>query len=363
MSSRARVFDKAAFHLESVRAHGLADHQAVVHAGMYFGWAVDRGLVAGWLVARTPQAFEAYRARQISGGRLLSRWDGALLEDMFTSEGAAFAAVYLDHQSGSFLDDYLRTLARDLPSEYHVEDSWENHDRLAAVIDERYAAWRREWDPQAPRPSAAAAGARATALPERARIPILPVTSGIALPPGSLTIRVRRPASVEVIRAAIHGDGWLGLVSLVRPGRHPDPAPDDLLRIGVLASVAQASDAAEVPGALEVGVYCRARIRLEAWHEGWHADVVRLVPPEPTEADAVWLESVRHGVGEELRRRRRAGASLGLLALVPTLSGAELLDAVAAELPLSREERLLLLEAPELQERAEVVLAALERAG
>ena len=362
MSSRARIFDKAAFHLDSVRAHGLDDHQAVVHAGLYFGWAVERGLVAEWLEARTPEAFAAYRAREISGGGLLARWDGALLEDMFTDEGAAFAAVYLDHQSGSFLDDYLRTMARGLPSEYHVEDSRENHERLAVVLDERYTTWRRGWDPGAPGPRVpGATRTRAPAPPERGRIPILPVTQGIALPPGALSIQVRRPGSVVAIEAARAGDGWLGLVSPAQPGGSSDPTPGDLLQIGVLASVTQIAESPGVPGGLDVGVCCRARIQIEAWGEGWCADVVRLPEPEPTSGDAALLEAVRHGVGEALRSRRRAGEPLGLLALAPTLSGAALLDAVAAELGLSREERLLMLEAPDLMTRAQLVRAALER--
>ena len=126
MTDKAVVFDKAAWHLDTVRSHGLPDEQASVHSGLFFAWAVDRGLTLGWLERHTPEAFSGFRARRISGAELLRAWDGAVLDDMFTDEGLAFVAEYFDLRSGAFLGDYLRTLAEGLPSEFHVADSPEN---------------------------------------------------------------------------------------------------------------------------------------------------------------------------------------------------------------------------------------------
>ena len=40
--------------------------------------------------------------------------------------------------------DYEDVLGDDLPSLYHVEDTWANFDRLAPVLDARLAEWRRQ---------------------------------------------------------------------------------------------------------------------------------------------------------------------------------------------------------------------------
>lgn len=57
-------------------------------------------------------------------------------------EGDRFARSYFDFDRGAYLDDYETHLAADLPSLYHVSNSWENYDTIKACIDRRYAAWK-----------------------------------------------------------------------------------------------------------------------------------------------------------------------------------------------------------------------------
>ena len=60
-------------------------------------------------------------------------------------EGNAFAiAYYQDEGPRGYLADYESVLGGDLPSLYHVEDSWGNFEKLAAVIDRRYLGWKRK---------------------------------------------------------------------------------------------------------------------------------------------------------------------------------------------------------------------------
>src|ERR1043166_1516740 len=65
----------------------------------------------------------------------------------FSDEGNAFVRSYYQDKKGRlgiYLDDYSETFDRsDLPSLYHVEDSWENFDKLAKVIDRRFREWKR----------------------------------------------------------------------------------------------------------------------------------------------------------------------------------------------------------------------------
>ena len=62
---------------------------------------------------------------------------------MLSEEGNAFTRDYFDFEHGAYSSDYQETLGANLPSLYHVQDTWENYDKLRAVIDRRYADWRR----------------------------------------------------------------------------------------------------------------------------------------------------------------------------------------------------------------------------
>jgi hypothetical protein len=41
-----------------------------------------------------------------------------------------------------YIDDFLDLLAENLPTAYHVEDSWENFNILRKKIDERFFDWK-----------------------------------------------------------------------------------------------------------------------------------------------------------------------------------------------------------------------------
>ena len=89
------------------------------------------------------ELFNGVRERRITGRQAYAEWlDGNLTSDQLTEEGNAFAASYVALGVGPYLNDYADVLARDLPTEYHVADTWENYDLLARRIDERFAAWR-----------------------------------------------------------------------------------------------------------------------------------------------------------------------------------------------------------------------------
>ena len=89
----------------------------------------------------------AVRQRAMTGSALLQSWyDDKLFSSNLVPEGAAFAnAYYVKH----YFDDYNHTLAKGLPSEYAVPDTWESFDKLAPVIDRRFAAWRAKHRKQA----------------------------------------------------------------------------------------------------------------------------------------------------------------------------------------------------------------------
>lgn len=137
-------YDDASWHSEGDFPEDLPEEQAYVHTGLFLGWAIEKGLVSELFLRQSEEEVAAFRAREITGPRLFeTAWDGKLFVEMLTEEGNAFAREYLDFETGDYLHDYEQTLGGDLPSLYHVADTWENYGKLQRVLDQRLAEWRR----------------------------------------------------------------------------------------------------------------------------------------------------------------------------------------------------------------------------
>ena len=85
------VYDKAKYHYDGDFPTDLPYEQAFVHTGMFLGWLIDRGLVSGEFMEDTSELIEGFRARDVTGPEIYESWDGALVDDMLSAEGNAFA--------------------------------------------------------------------------------------------------------------------------------------------------------------------------------------------------------------------------------------------------------------------------------
>jgi len=138
------VYDKAEYHTDGDYPPGLPQEQAFVHTAMYLGWIVDNGLYSEEF-AEEPQDAELitqFQRRETKPTALYSAWDGCLTSDMLNDEGNAFSQDYFDFDKGRYLSDYEELLAADLPSLYHVSETWENYHTLAAHVSKRYTEWK-----------------------------------------------------------------------------------------------------------------------------------------------------------------------------------------------------------------------------
>jgi hypothetical protein len=65
-------------------------------------------------------------------------------EEDLSDLGNEFTRAYYGAETPSgYFEDYEECLGANLPSLYHVADTWENFDIIAARIDERFSEWRR----------------------------------------------------------------------------------------------------------------------------------------------------------------------------------------------------------------------------
>lgn len=345
------MFDKARYHLDAARAEGLDDHQANVHAGLFFGWAVSRGLVAAWVERGVEAAFAAFRRGELTGPALFAACDGALLDDQFTDEGLAFVAEYYPLATGEFLADYQRALCGGLPSELHVPDTAASAERLAPVLDARLAEFRARWD-QA-RPDLRADRAPVDDAPPDV-LPVVPVTTGVALPLGPVGIRIGRADTLLALDAA--RAGWVVLVPTLTPGRRERVTADELLDVGVFAKIERVTPAEGRPGARDVVLQCHDRATIEAWvgHAPLTARLARMDDPPLDPEVLERVDLVRARAAAVVRSRIDRGESPGQLALAAAAAPAALVDLVVRELPASREEALTVLLAPDLDTRLAV---------
>lgn len=139
----AGVYDKAGYHDETVRGFGLPPERAAVPGAFFLGWLIDRDLCSGAFAARAAADIAAYRQHRITALQLYERIDASLTEDLLNEDANAFARTYFGAGGAAYWDDLVQTLARDLPSPFHVGYDRERQARMNARIDERYADWRR----------------------------------------------------------------------------------------------------------------------------------------------------------------------------------------------------------------------------
>ncbi len=137
------VFDKAKWHYEGDYPADLDDNQAFVHTGLFLGWVIDAGLCSEEFAADFSEEIRRFKARRLTGPGVYRAADGVFADDMLSAVGLAFAQAYFDFETGKYLKDYEKLLAADLPSMYHVPDTWESYATLKPQIDKRYAAWKK----------------------------------------------------------------------------------------------------------------------------------------------------------------------------------------------------------------------------
>ncbi len=145
---------------------GRDNDDAGTHMGMYLAWAILRGL-GGEHFSEPEGAGHLQRltAREITGAEVLwDRCDGKLTDDDFNAVGNAFTAAYYEK---FYTRDYERVFQRDFVDTGHatddlcsIPDTWANFERMAHVLDQRFAQWQKSRpQPAAPVPAAPAAPA------------------------------------------------------------------------------------------------------------------------------------------------------------------------------------------------------------
>jgi len=124
----------------------LPKGHAATHIGMFLAWAAFHGLLNDYHEQFSTELLTRLRARQITGREFfLTACKEQFAEKDLNVDGNLFAEHYYRDaagQRGAYFADYKKVLAEQLPSFWHVEDTWENYDKIAPVITRRYEQWK-----------------------------------------------------------------------------------------------------------------------------------------------------------------------------------------------------------------------------
>ncbi len=139
------VYDKAEYHYDGEYPENLPEEQAFVHTGMFLGWILDNDLHSVDFWQDSAGYIASFKAREMTGAQVYEyACDGVLLDEELSEDGNAFAHDYFDFGREQYLKDYDELLARGLPSIYHVEDTWNNYEKIARRISSRYREWKQQ---------------------------------------------------------------------------------------------------------------------------------------------------------------------------------------------------------------------------
>jgi hypothetical protein len=140
-SIQKNIYDNARNHFLGNFPESLPIEQAYVHIGMYLGWVIQNDLYSEYFEEEAEHQIFRFKRRELSCTILSEIWDGYLGYELFNKEGNMFAYYY--YGGGIYKKDYVTLLAGDLPSLYHVKDTWENFEIICNKISSRFNEWKK----------------------------------------------------------------------------------------------------------------------------------------------------------------------------------------------------------------------------
>ncbi|WP_085307194.1 hypothetical protein [Planktotalea arctica] len=135
-------YDDASWHYGGDFPAELEQVAGATHIGMFVAWALLSGLGGKMHTQVFPDSIPKLSQRRSSPAQIfIEACDEKFVDEDLNDEGNAFASRYYEK---GFSDDYFNILVLDLPSVYHVEDTWDNFDLLKPILDARLAEWRKQ---------------------------------------------------------------------------------------------------------------------------------------------------------------------------------------------------------------------------
>lgn len=137
------AIDRIDWHGESVEQAGFPYENGGTHIGIFLAWAIINHLEGDFHEEESAEELEQIRTRQITGRQfLINMCDEKFWEEDLNEEAFAFTQAY--YETNEYFNDYDATLvhSKGLMDTYAVDDTWENYDLMANVIDQKFKTWK-----------------------------------------------------------------------------------------------------------------------------------------------------------------------------------------------------------------------------
>lgn len=119
----------------------LPDENGGTHIGIYLAWIINNNLQGELHDEDSVEALQDLKNRKITGRDfLIEQCDEKFWEEDLNAESFAFTEFYYHEK---YFEDYANILGVDLLSTYHVENTWENYDKITPIIDQRFEEWKK----------------------------------------------------------------------------------------------------------------------------------------------------------------------------------------------------------------------------
>lgn len=136
-------YDDASWHYGGDFPSELSTSAGATHIGMFVASCIFHGLAGSLHTEEFPEDLQRLQDREITPGAwIIEACDEKFTHEELNDEGNAFAMEYYYADEAQYLADYENTLCRKLPSAYHVEDTWNNFQKIDKVITKRLHMWR-----------------------------------------------------------------------------------------------------------------------------------------------------------------------------------------------------------------------------
>ena len=115
------------------------------HIGLYLTWIINNNLISEIRQKEDSESIDLVKRRRMTGRDfLITVCDQEFEVDDLNEEGLQFTRYYYGDENDmkDYIIDYLEALAGDLESVYHVDNTWDNYDKISKVIDRRFKEWK-----------------------------------------------------------------------------------------------------------------------------------------------------------------------------------------------------------------------------
>jgi hypothetical protein len=141
-------YDDASWHYGGDYPEDLPNENAATHIGMFMAWCIENDLMSEEQKEESGEDLQKVIDHKMTGAKfLINNCDEKFIDEDLSELGNDFTKAYYENDAKfakkySSYDDDFAFIFDEYETSYHVEDTWENYERIKKVIDQRFQEWK-----------------------------------------------------------------------------------------------------------------------------------------------------------------------------------------------------------------------------